>query len=177
MERTKLLTIAVVGLLILNLLTIGFLVLITNRPRQPGPPDQNGPGRPARVIIERLRLDEQQKQVFEKLRDAHRLQIEHLSAQSVQLYRSYYGLLAFEKPDMARANALGQQIAQNQLAVAKLNFDHFGDIKGLCHPDQQTDFTRLVDDLSRLFGPQQRPQRQGEGRPPNDNPENRPPRP
>jgi len=177
MERTKLLTVAVVGLLILNLLTIGFLILNTNRPRRPEPPNPNKGSGPALIIIERLRLDAQQERAFQKLRNAHHRQSELLSAQSVELYRSYYGLLASEKPDTARKNALEGQIAENQAAVAKLNFDHFAQIKALCRPDQQADFTRLVADLNRLFGRQPRPKQGSEGRPPGDNPENRPSRP
>lgn len=177
MERTKLLTIAVVGLLLLNLLTIGFLILNTNRPRRPEPPGQNGGDGPARIIMERLGFDEQQQQDYRKLIDAHRDQTERLSIQSVELYQMYYGLLLAEKPDTARENALSQQIAQNQQAVARLNFDHFAQIKALCHPNQQANFTRLVGDLNRLFGRQQRPQREGEGRLPDGNSEKRPPRP
>jgi periplasmic protein CpxP/Spy len=177
MERTKLLTIAVVGLLILNLLTIGFLILNTNRARWPEPPEQNRGGGPARIIIERLRLNEQQQQAFEKLRDGHHKQSDKLSKQAVELYRAYYELLTAEQPDTVQANELSRQIAQNQLAVAKLNFDHFAEIKALCRSDQQADFTRLVGDLNRLFGRQPRPRPEGEGPPPGDNSENRPPNP
>lgn len=173
MERTKLLTVAVVGLLLLNLFTIGFLVLNAGAFRGPEPSNQNRGG-PALLIMERLGFDEEQRQAFKKLADAHHDQTERLSAQSVALYRSYYELLLSEKPDTVRANALSEQIAQNQLTVAKVNLAHFAQIKALCHPDQQASFTRLVGDLSKLFGRQPRPQRQGEGRPPDTNFENKP---
>lgn len=169
-------TIAVAGLLILNLFTIGFLVLKAGAFQRPEPPGQNRGG-PARLIMERLGFDEKQREAYTNLVDAHRDQTERLSAQSVALHRSYYELLLSKEPDTTRENALSQQIARHQQAVARLNFDHFAQIKALCRPDQQANFTRLVGDLSKLFGRQPRPQRQGEGRPPDDNSENKPLRP
>ncbi len=166
MERTKLLTVAVLGLLLLNMFTIGFLMVNADAFRRPESPRQNGDG-PARLIMDRLGFNEEQRQDYQKLVAAHRGQTKVLSAQSVQLHRSYYELLLPKEPDTVRENVLSQQIAQNQRAVAKLNFEHFAQIKALCRPDQQADFTRLVGDLSRLFGHQPRPpQPQKEDRPP-----------
>lgn len=174
MERTKLLTVAVIGLLLLNLLTIGYLVLRPDERRGPG---QNGPpggGEPSTVIIERLQFDSLQQQQYAQLINAHQKQTRALSRQSVELFRAYYGLLEAVQPDTAQANSLSQQIAQNQRNQARLNFAHFEEIKRLCRPDQQAAFNQLVSELSRLFGRQQRPARSGRGRPPGDRPEGPP---
>ncbi|QDK77096.1 periplasmic heavy metal sensor [Spirosoma sp. KCTC 42546] len=179
MERTKLLTIAVIGLFLLNLITIGFLLLKPNRPPHPGGP--GGAEEPATVIIGRLRFDAGQQKVYRGLITNHQEQTRALNEEMVQLYRDYYGLLAMSPPDSARANTLSQQIANNQRAQAQLNFTHFKQIKALCRPDQQGDFTELAKDLARLFGRQQRPPRRSpdgppEGRP-DESPENLPPHP
>lgn len=188
MERTKLLTIAVIGLLLLNTLTIGFMIL--KRPPRLAGRD----GTPSRVIIERLHLDASQRQQYRQLIEAHQQQTHALSDESAQLFREYYGLLTSEPTDTSRANALSAQIAENQRALAQLNFAHFQQLKQLCRPDQQAKFDQLVNDLSRLFGQQQRPRDPGNrppneppaGRfdgppqfdgPPGDRPENSPPRP
>lgn len=180
MERTKLLTFAVIGLLVLNLLTIGVLLLKTTQSqysgRSPGPLPGEGP---VNVIIERLRFDQAQQQAYRKLIVGHQQQMKILSQQSAQLFRDYYSLLIADTLDSGRANALSQQIAANQRALAQLNLTHFGQIKALCHPNQQADFVQLVDDLSRLFGPRRRPPRPDsppEGHPEGP-PENFPPRP
>ncbi|SOD88060.1 Spy/CpxP family protein refolding chaperone [Spirosoma fluviale] len=178
MERTKLLTLAVVGLLLLNLLTIGFLFLKPDHPQQP----EQGPGRPgaespAAVIIERLHMDANQQAQYRQLVQVHQAQTRTLNQKTAQLYRTYYGLLEAPTYDAQQANVLSEQIADNQRAIAQLNFDHFNQIKSLCRPDQQTDFKRLVSDLARLFGRQQRPQRPGMDGPPPGPPQDLPPRP
>ncbi|QHV97093.1 periplasmic heavy metal sensor [Spirosoma endbachense] len=181
MERTKLLTFAVIGLLLLNLLTIGFVWLKPDQSSslsQGPPPEGDGP---ARLIIERLHFDTQQQQQYRQLVQEHQRQTRVLNQESVQLFRAYYGLLASTQPDSARANTLSHQIADNQRSIAELNFAHFQQIKALCQPDQQPYFTKLVDDLAHLFGRRQRPPRpNGEGPPegrPEGPPENFPSRP
>jgi len=184
MERTKLLTGAVTGLFLLNLVTISSLILRPGRPGRSGSRDPKG--EPAQVIIERLHFDDQQEKQYRQLIGEHQNQTRSLNNKSQQLYRQYYGLLASDQPDTAKEGLLVGQIAQTQRTLAQLNFSHFKQIKALCKPDQQADFTRLVSDLAQLFGRQQRPRRPGgpegplEGRPggpPEGEPENIPPRP
>lgn len=174
MERTKLLTIAVIGLLLLNLLTIGYLVFrpVTGpRPERNRPP---GEPEPATIIIERLHFDAGQQQRYQQLIARHRQQTRLLGEQSAQLYRAYYGLLTEAQPDTVQTNAFSQQIARNQRAQAQLNFAHFNDIKQLCRGSQLADFRELVGDLSRLFGRQPRVPRPDRNGPPGDRPEGAP---
>lgn len=171
MERTKLLTLAIIGLFLLNLLTIGYLVL------KPGHPDgQPGAEGPVAVIIERLHFDTDQQTAYQTLVREHRSQVRALRDQSAQLFRDYYGLLESVQPDSLKASALSEQIAINQRELAQLNFTHFSQIKSLCRPNQLADFNRLVGDLSRLFG-QQRPPRPTDGGPLGGSSENLPLRP
>jgi Spy/CpxP family protein refolding chaperone len=178
MERTKLLTLASIGLLLLNLLTIGFLVLKPGQAVRPGhPPGPPGAEGPIAVIIERLQLDATQQAQYQQLVREHQHQARVLHEQSAQLFRDYYGLLESNHPDSAQATTLSQQIATNQQNMAQLNFTHFSQIKALCRPDQLANFNRLVSDLAKLFGQQPRPPRfDGDG-PPEGPPGNLPPRP
>jgi protein CpxP len=177
MERTKLLTFTVVGLLLLDLVTISFLILKPGRPQPPDP--RNGPGRsdePATIIIKRLHFDPDQQRAYQKLVDQHQKQMRILNESMAQLHRDYYGLLAAVSPDMARQAVLSQQIADNQKAQAGLNFRHFEQIKALCHPAQQDDFRQLAGELARLFGRHRPPRAEG-GRHPEGSPENFSPKP
>ncbi|GAB2550274.1 periplasmic heavy metal sensor [Spirosoma aerophilum] len=178
MERTKLLTLATIGLLLLNLLTIGYLVF---KPGQLGPPD-HPPGRPgaeepATVIIRRLHFDENQQARYMALVHQHQADVRVLRDQSTQLFWDFYGLLKADRPNLTQINDLSHQIGINQQQLAQLNLAHFGQIKALCRPDQKADFTELVADLSKLFGQQQRPPRPNGGGPPEGLPGNLPPRP
>ena len=158
MERTKLLTVAVVGLLLLNLATVAFSWLHPNRPPHPerhsNPPPVGGP---AMLIIERLHFDEQQQRQYLLLVDRHQQQMKVLNEQSAHLYGDYYDLLKAAQPDSIQASKLSEQIATNQQAIARINLAHFSQIKALCRTDQQAHFNRLVDDLAKLFNHQARP--------------------
>lgn len=176
MERTKLLTFSVIGLLLLNLLTIGFITLKSGQ--FIGSEASRGPGagreEPARIIVERLHFDEAQQQQYRELVRQHQQQTRQLNDKSVQLFQAYYDLLTASQPDSAKQQALAQQIADNQRQMAEVNFAHFRQIKTLCRPDQQADFIQLVDELARLFGRQQRPPRGPGHEPPGERPDGPP---
>jgi protein CpxP len=175
MERTKLLTFTSIGLLLLNLLTIGFLVLKPGQSRHPDHPP--GAQEPARIIIRRLHFDSEQQAHYQELVHEHQKTVRALREQSTELFRDYYGLLASDRADSVQATALSQQIATNQRELAQLNFAHFSQIKALCRPGQKADFNELVADLSKLFGQQQHPPRPIGGGPPEGLPDDLPPRP
>ncbi len=155
MTRIRLLTIAVIGLLLLNLGIISFLWLRPSvGPRPNRPPNGQGP---AQLIIDRLHFDERQQAQYWQLVRQHQGPSFALTEESAALYQQYYQLLEAAQADTARASALSQQIAQHQRAIAELNFNHFAQIKALCRPDQQADFAGLVGDLTELFSRHNRP--------------------
>ncbi|TAE21754.1 MAG: periplasmic heavy metal sensor [Cytophagales bacterium] len=146
MERTKFLTIAVIALFILNLATIGFMLL---RPPMP-PGGRSGMGGPGAVIADRLHLDADQREQFRALQDERHEQLHPLNVKAGDLYTTYYILLRAERVDTARANAISRQIGQNQQAIAQVNFRHFQQLKTICRPGQQADFGQLMGDLTKI---------------------------
>jgi len=162
MNRTKLLTIAVIGLLLLNAGTLGMLLL-----RGPGhhphgdmpPPPPRGEG-PKHIIMERLHFDDAQRKQYEALIDDHRKRSDELHEASRNLHKELYSLLAADTADKARASALILLIADNQKITDHLNFEHFQQIKAICRPEQLSDFKELSKELSELFGPKGPPPRE-----------------
>ncbi|MCW3102805.1 MAG: hypothetical protein JWO09_1245 [Bacteroidetes bacterium] len=161
MNRTKLLTIAVIGLLLLNTGTLGMLLLrgAEHHPHGDMPPPPRGEG-PKRIIMERLHFDEAQRRQYEALIDGHRKRSDELHEASRYLHKELYSLLAADTADKAKADALILQIAENQKATDNLNFDHFQQIKAICRPEQLNDFKELSEELSELFGPKGPPPRE-----------------
>ena len=151
MSRTKLLTIAIIGLLLLNLGTLAFMFLQKNHSR-PGPPDQAGEG-PKYIIIARLHFNKTQEQQYSIMVDEHRSKSRELRTVSRELHDELYELLKEEKVDETHKNELITQIAENQKAIENLNTDHFIQIRALCKGIQIKYFNSLVDDLGRLFAP------------------------
>lgn len=153
MNRTKLLTIAVIGLLLINLGTLS--VLIMHRPPHPPhgempPPPGEGP---RQLIIDRLHFDDAQQKQYQLLIDEHRKKTNELHEASRGMHNDLYSLLKAEPADKAKADSIMLQIADNQKAIENLNFDHFQKIKAICKPDQIEDFNELADELAELFGP------------------------
>lgn len=153
MERTKLLTITVIGLLLLNLATLGFLVL--NGPK----PDRMPPGErklPKEIIIERLGFDAKQQEQYAVLIRSHREEIDHLDK---EIRHKKYLLYSFLQKDTTQSDFKSgkQRIMDNlsslQQQVEATHYKHFQDIKSICKPDQLKAFDRLIVDLPKLFGP------------------------
>lgn len=155
MNRTKLLTIAIIGLLLLNFGTLAFIFLQKNHSR-PGPPNQSEQG-PKYTIIARLHFNKSQQNEYSGMVDEHRSKNRELRDVSRQLHDELYELLKAEKVDEIRKKDLITQIAENQKAIENLNTDHFMQIKSLCKGVQVDYFNQLVDDLGRLFAPQHPP--------------------
>jgi Spy/CpxP family protein refolding chaperone len=152
MSRTKLLTIAVISLLLLNIGTLSVILLKS-------PPPPHGDGRPPhgegpkRIIMERLHFDAGQQRAYELLIDDHRSKTMTLNQASRELHTKLYSLLKEESADKSQADTIILQIAENQKAINNLNFAHFQQIRDLCKPEQIKDFNLLAEDLSELFGP------------------------
>lgn len=156
MNRTKLLTIAVVGLLVINLGTL-FLVFF-NKPQHPphhgeGPPPPHGRGHgPRDYMIDVLQFDEAQQKQFDLLIKDHRSKSDELNEINRELHTELYGLLKSDTINQRTMDVLTQKIAENQVATDKLNFSHFQQVKALCTPEQLKNFEELAGELSRLFG-------------------------
>lgn len=153
MEKTKLLTVAVIGLLLINIGTLGFLFL--SGPNGHRPPHEGRP-EPKEIIIEQLHFDAQQKQAYEKLIQWHRGEIDKLDANIRQAKNQLYAQLGQTEVNLKTKDSLISVININQKQIEATHFKHFEDIKKLCHQDQLENFNALTEELSRIFAPKPR---------------------
>ncbi len=148
MEKTKLLTITVIGLLLLNFATLGFLFL--NGPRGHKPPHEGRP-MPKEIIIEKLHFDKQQQKDYAKLIEWHHAEINRLDKNIRDAKNELYSQLRQAKMDVKVKDSLITVINSNQKQIEETHFKHFTDIKKLCHQNQLEDFNDLTEELSRIF--------------------------
>lgn len=153
MERTKLLTITIIGLLLINLATLGFLFL--NGPKPGGMPHE-GSRQPKEIIIEKLHFDANQQKEYEKLILWHRGKIDQLDDSIRQTKNTLYSGLSESDINTKTKDSLITLLNAYQKQVEETHFKHFEDIKKLCKPDQQEDFMALTTELSRIFAPRPR---------------------
>lgn len=155
MERTKLLTISIIGLLLLNIATLGFLFFNGFKPE--GMPHE-GRRQPKAIIIEKLHFDANQQKEYEKLIRWHRGAIDQLDDSIRQTKNKLYSGLSESSINTKTKDSLIALLNAYQKRVEETHFKHFEDIKKLCKPEQQEDFKALTEELSRIFAP--RPHRQ-----------------
>lgn len=149
MEKTKVLSFAVIGLVVLNL---GILVFLFLNGKNHKPPHDRRP-EPKQIIIDKLHFDAKQQQDYAKLITGHRAAITRLDDSIRKAKNELYLLLNEDTVDEKVKVALLDEIAVHQKQIEQTHFKHFQDIKKLCRKDQLDDFEALTEDLSRIFAP------------------------
>jgi len=149
MEKTKLLTISVIGLLLLNFATLGFLFL--NGSKEHHPPHEGQ--KPREIIIDKLHFDANQQKEYDKIIQWHHGEIERLDGNIRQTKNELYAQLSKPEVNAKTKDSLIALLNAYQKQVEETHFKHFEDIKKLCKPNQQEDFMALTTELSRIFAP------------------------
>lgn len=147
MSKIKLLSIAVIGLLVINTIIVGFLFMKKTPPPPAGPMEQAGP---KRIIIERLHFDKEQVMAYEKLIDEHRFAIRTID-DSIRLVKT----LLYQT--LTNENFTGKNLLINRLGVLQqqidgVHYNHFVQLKKLCNPGQRNSFNDLTKELAHFFG-------------------------
>lgn len=153
MQKVKLLTIAVIGLLLLNVCLLVFVFFRHPMGMHPHRP------KPDVVIIDKLQFDKPQQEAYRLLINEHHAAIIKMQATTRQLKNTLYKQLLLPTNRRTTVDSLTTAIAINQQSIEQINFKHFDDIKQLCKPEQLNNFTDLVDDLAKLFSPQPPPEK------------------
>lgn len=147
MTRTRLLSIAVVVLVLLNMTTLGVLLF-----REPPHPEHRKHEGPKAIIIERLKFDKGQVASYEELIRDHRGRIDELDQRMMELRGRLYDV-----NDPQSADSIIYLIGETQGEIERVHTDHFGRIRTLCRPDQLPLFDALTKDLAGYFRPGPRP--------------------
>ena len=167
MEKSKLTLLLIIGLVILNLTTLGFIYFNSPSKRNHPPMDQRRMN-PKEMIVTKLHFDENQKKEFEKLITWHHETIQKLDEESRNAKIALYSLLAEQNIDATKKDSLINVIATNQKAIEETHFKHFEDIKKLCKENQLEDFNNLSKELARIFAPNKQKREPREPREPRE---------
>jgi hypothetical protein len=155
MEKSKLLTTSVFGLLLLNIATLAFLFL--NGPKGHRPPPHKTQLQPKEVIIDQLHFDATQQKEYDKIIHWHQGEIRKLDNNIRQTKNDLYALLNQTQVNVKTKDSLIIALNGYQKQIEVTHFKHFEDIKNICHPDQIEDFNALTEELGRIFAPNRRP--------------------
>jgi len=142
MSRTRFLSWLVIGLLLTNILLVGFIVL-----RQPG---SHVPRMPREIIIERLNFTNEQVIAYDGLINWHRSEIRKADDQILALKTHLYSGIS-GKISQVHNDSLIAEISKLQVRVEGIHYKHFRDIRNLCTPGQQPYFEELLKDIASIF--------------------------
>ena len=151
MNKIKLLTFSVIGLLFLNIGIICFLYF--SRPMDRN--DKFNP-KPREIISEKLHFDANQIKSYDQLIEIHKVKIDSLNTKSKELKFELYSQLKLATINNAEKNRLINELINNQKEIENTYFQHFLDIKSLCKKEQIEAFNSLTDELGKMFSNQNR---------------------
>jgi protein CpxP len=144
MKRETLLILAIVFLVLLNLGTLGFLFSKRNF-------GGRGPGKPDKLIIEGLKLNDGQKLQFENLKKEHRSQINDIEKGEKSYHKAYFDILKSASTDSLAIDSIIRSISNAKYNKDLATYKHFQKIRLMCEPQQQILFDSLVDEMGKIL--------------------------
>jgi hypothetical protein len=136
----KILAVAVVLLLLVN---IALLIFIWKGKEKQEPKRQPGNG-PFEAMVKELNMDEQQKNEYKKLRDAHFATVRPLFDSIRQIRSSFFRMVKDSTANEDSLTLYSKRIAEKQAIVDKLTFEHFKKVRTLFSGDQQAKFDEFM---------------------------------
>jgi Spy/CpxP family protein refolding chaperone len=150
MKTNKILTIAVVLLLLVNVV---MLVCMMKGRGHHGMKKQAGRGAPFEMMVKELNMTEQQQTEFKKLKDEHFTAIKPVFDSVRTLKKSLFSLVKEENVNDSLVNNYSGLISQQQAIIDKLTINHFRKVRALFSGDQQKKFDDFVQKMMQRRGP------------------------
>jgi Spy/CpxP family protein refolding chaperone len=151
MKTNRILTIAVVLLLVVNVAMLIFM--LKGRGHHPAR-FEGGKGGPFDMMVKELNMTEQQQTEFRKLKDEHFTAIKPVFDSVRTLKRSLFDLVKEENVNDSLINKYSALISEQQSIVDKLTINHFRKVRALFSGDQQKKFEDFVQKMMQHHGPQ-----------------------
>jgi periplasmic protein CpxP/Spy len=134
MNAIRIMGVALLGLLILNVVSLGLLWRIT------GP---QGGSQAAKFLMHELKFDATQRKAYWELIHQHRDQMRKLEFERIQSRNQLYDNLG--KGDTTQFGVLRQIQGETEL----ITFQHFQAVRNLGSPQQQQRFDRIIKEVLR----------------------------
>ena len=163
MSKVRLLFIAVILLLVLNLFLLSISFFGEPKNGQKGKP---GDERHAeQMLIERLNFSEEQGNTFRALKAQHKNKVQPLNLELSENQRALFELLKSDSMDIEEKKRLNQLISENTSKINELHLNHFQDLKNLGNEKQKVLFNEFISEMSKRFMTPQGPPPRRDGPP------------
>jgi protein CpxP len=149
MEKTKLLTLCVIGLILINFGLMGFMFM-----HRPG---GMRPERKRDIVIEKLHFNENQVRQYDNIIRWHRSEIGQLEEKIHNTKSKLYLQLMRNEPDNKIKDSLIDVLSNYHAQVERTHFRHFEDLKKICAKEQMQNYYALTEELAQIFSRPQMP--------------------
>lgn len=141
MDQIRFYKFAIYGLILLNIVVLGFFLLSSpkrglHRPR----PDSNFQAE----VVDMLKFTNDQQIVFDQSHDRHEKQMRRTNQEEEKLLLSYFDNIASPSSELDTA-LFFTQFQQLQRQKLRLTQQHFLEIKAMLNEEQLPDFKRLME--------------------------------
>jgi len=143
MKKESFWKILAIILLVVNLGTLGFLVL----DRKGG----NMPAKPDKLIIEGLHLDEVQIEQFQQLKKTHRNGIDSLDEAEKQVRKSIFAEIQKGMGNDSIQNQNLQKLAEIRTQKDQTTLLHFKALYKLCREDQKAYYHNTIEEVAKIL--------------------------
>ncbi len=150
MKTNKVLTIAVVLLLLIN---VAMLIFMLKGRGHHQARYEGGRGGPFDMMVKELNMTEQQQTEFKKLKEEHFAAIKPVFDSVRTLKKSLFNLVKAENINDSLVNNYSGLISQQQAIIDKLTINHFRKVRAMFSGDAQKKF----DDFVQKMMSRQRP--------------------
>ncbi|HEY5123268.1 MAG TPA: hypothetical protein VIK14_05980 [Ignavibacteria bacterium] len=156
-SRNRILYLLLVGLVMMNLVTLGFLWMYKFKEhrqiQQPPPPPPAG-----KILLEQeLRFSKEQAEKFDKLRNEHSTSARKIVDDIAMLKENLFETIKENGGDDSKATKIADEIGNRQKELDLITYNHFKDIRNLCDEKQRERFDLILKDISKMIGPQNPP--------------------
>ncbi len=138
-STNKILTIAVVLLLLVNIALVIFMV----KGRKPDDRSR-GKGDPFEMMVKELNMTEQQQKEYKEQKEEHFKNIKPLFDSVRAAKTAFFALIKDSTVNDSTIAAYAQKISERQAAIDQLTFVHFKKVRKLFTPEQQPKFDEFI---------------------------------
>ncbi len=140
-STNRILSIAVVLLLITNIALVTMMMMGKNKGGKRGPGNRN---EPSQMMVKELNMTEQQQKDFKQLKEEHFKNTRPLFDSLRAAKTAFFDFVKEENVSDSVLNSYSLQIAERQTALDKITFAHFKKVRGLFTPEQQPKFDAFI---------------------------------
>ena len=148
-SNAKILTTAVILLLLVNIALVIFIVKGRNRHYEKHSGRKGGP---FEMMVKELNMTDQQQKDFQQLKDEHFKNIRPLFDSVRTAKVAFFGLIKDSNVNDSILNLYGKRITEIQSVVDNRTFAHFRSVRNLLDAGQQNKFDEFVQKMMQRQG-------------------------